>query len=360
MYATCLFCNSTLGSNEALEHFPVGRRLAYDQSRGRLWVVCRRCERWNLSPLEARWEAIEEAERAFRATRQRIATDNIALARLNDGLELVRIGAPPRLELATWRYGDQFGRRRRKHIAYLGLGLAIPALPFLGQFGVGAALLGFGAVLTHVATDMRSWWRDSKVPTVFLTGDTGAILPLTKHDTWTAALVPVQPYRGVQGRPEWYLRVHHRVRDPEDPLRPRFLSAQAVEPARLKGIAAHRALATLLPHANATGGNARRIREAVGVIESSSSLNQLVYDAATINNWHVMVQSNPLTGLPAPVRLAMEMVVHEDDERRAMEGELAVLEERWRGAEEIAAIANALLVPADTEARVEALRRKKE
>jgi hypothetical protein len=37
------------------------------------------------------------------------------------------------------------------------------------------------------------------------------------------------------------------------------------------------------------------------------------------------------------------MVLHEEDEHRAMEGELATLEKRWREAEEIASIADSLL-----------------
>ncbi|MEP6766785.1 MAG: hypothetical protein ABJB66_20890, partial [Gemmatimonadaceae bacterium] len=85
MYASCLFCNSALGSNESIEHFPVGRRLAFDAAKGRLWVVCTTCARWNLTPLEERWESIEEAERAYRDTRKRVTTENIGLARLNDG-----------------------------------------------------------------------------------------------------------------------------------------------------------------------------------------------------------------------------------------------------------------------------------
>src|SRR4051812_11528489 len=124
MYSTCIFCQSKLGENEAVEHFPVGRRLAFDAARGRLWVVCRRCERWNLSPLEERWEAIEDCERLFRGTRLRASTDNIGLARIAEGLELVRVGEPLLPELAAWRYGDQFGRRRRRTIAYTSLGLA--------------------------------------------------------------------------------------------------------------------------------------------------------------------------------------------------------------------------------------------
>src|SRR5471032_1178385 len=127
MYSTCLFCHSSLGANEAIEHFPVGRRLAFDASRGRLWVVCQKCERWNLTPIEERWEAIEECERLFVGTRLRVSTDNIGMARLREGLELVRIGAPLRPEMAAWRYGDQFGRRRKKYMLYTGAGIAAVA-----------------------------------------------------------------------------------------------------------------------------------------------------------------------------------------------------------------------------------------
>src|SRR3954464_4647576 len=116
MYSTCLFCHTSLGANEAVENFPIGRRLAFDATKGRLWVVCRRCERWNLTPIEERWEAIEECERRFHGRRVRAWTDNIGLARADDGLELIRIGSPRRAEFAAWRYGDQFGRRRRHYV----------------------------------------------------------------------------------------------------------------------------------------------------------------------------------------------------------------------------------------------------
>src|SRR5512140_1918048 len=104
MYSTCIFCHSHLGANDSIEHFPVGRRLAFDAAKGRLWVVCRRCERWNLTPLEERWEAIEQCERLFRGTKLRVSTDNVGLARTADRLELVRIGSPQRPEMAAWRY----------------------------------------------------------------------------------------------------------------------------------------------------------------------------------------------------------------------------------------------------------------
>src|SRR5688500_16849763 len=151
MYSTCLFCNSDLGSNEALADFPVGRRLAFDAGKGRLWVVCRKCERWNLSPLEERWEAIERAEQLYRDTRRRVATPEIGLARLADGTELVRIGAPLRPEFAAWRYGDQFGRRRTRQMLIAGAGLATLGGLIAGGAALGVSLGGFAWGMTQLA-----------------------------------------------------------------------------------------------------------------------------------------------------------------------------------------------------------------
>jgi len=122
-----MFCQRSLGANEVVETFPVGRRLAFDAAKGRLWVVCRKCERWNLTPLEERWEAVEACEKLFRETRPPMSSENIGLARHPEGLELVRIGKPLWPEFAAWRYGDQFGRRRRHSIVRwtaAGVGLA--------------------------------------------------------------------------------------------------------------------------------------------------------------------------------------------------------------------------------------------
>ena len=117
MFKTCMFCKRPLGSNEVVESFPVGRRLAFDAAKGRLWVVCRKCRRWNLTPLEERWEAVEDCERLFRETKLRTSTEHIGIARHPEGLELVRIGKPLRPEFAAWRYGDQFKRRLRLAVA---------------------------------------------------------------------------------------------------------------------------------------------------------------------------------------------------------------------------------------------------
>src|SRR5262245_46638811 len=98
MDSTCLYCHTWPGETPSIEEFQVGKRLAFDQKNGRFWVVCGTCGRWNLSPLEERYAAIESCERMFRATRARVTTDHIGLARMRDGTELIRIGAPLRPE----------------------------------------------------------------------------------------------------------------------------------------------------------------------------------------------------------------------------------------------------------------------
>jgi hypothetical protein len=179
MYSTCMFCNHDLGRNQVVEHFPVGRRLAFDAAKGRLWVVCRRCERWNLTPIEERWEAIEECEDLFHGIRTRASTDNIGLARHREGTELVRIGEPMRPEFAAWRYGDQFGRRRKKAIL-VGVGagavLATVAIAGVGHGVVSGALLSQSGNFFNV---LRAARVVARVP------DGGGQVLKLKAPTWT-------------------------------------------------------------------------------------------------------------------------------------------------------------------------------
>ena len=64
-----------------------------------------------------------------------------------------------------------------------------------------------------------------------------------------------------------------------------------------------------------------------------------------------------LFGLPGPHRLALEMALHEEAERRAMQGELMELERAWREAEEIAGISDNLLLPESVSAAFEKLKK---
>ena len=180
MYSRCMYCTKSLGANEVVETFPVGRRLAFDAARGRLWVICTRCERWNLTPLEERWEAVETCERIFRGTRVRVSTENIGIARHPEGLKLVRIGEPLRPEFAAWRYGDQFGRRRRKHLLYGAAATVAVGGVYVGGFAVGLVTLGtMGAV--NLPLQVANWWMQART-LVKLHPDGGQVIKLRRTD----------------------------------------------------------------------------------------------------------------------------------------------------------------------------------
>ena len=122
-------------------------RIAFDASQGRLWVVCRRCAKWNLVPFDTRLESIDACERLYRDTATRYSTGSIGLARTKEGLDLVRIGAALRPEFASWRYGESYRRRRR--LAIVGGGLGVVAVGGLmaaigASAGIGVMLGGMG------------------------------------------------------------------------------------------------------------------------------------------------------------------------------------------------------------------------
>lgn len=356
MFATCLFCHSSLGSNESLEHFPVGKRLAYDASKGRLWVVCGKCERWNLSPLEERWEAIEEAERAYSGTKKRVATDNVGLARLAEGTELVRIGAPLRPEFAAWRYGDQFGRRWRRQWLIAGGGAAVFGSVALGGPMVGIATGGF---ISFVANGFNygNLLYQKLVPRVRVMSPDGAVLPLTTFDMRKAQFSLRGADKSVR------VTFPYRPLVPAGALLNRFGIRQRPATsgellAELEGDVAIRAMGRILPLMNGSGGTPNQVKRAVATVEShGQSLGTLLGEALKHESsfsWGTRPES--ALRIPAAYRLALEMTLHEDDERRALEGELHLLEQRWMEAEEIAAIADGLTLDAGLEQRVVSLR----
>ncbi len=350
MYSTCIFCHSPLGANEAIEEFPVGRRLAFDAAKGRLWAVCGACGRWNLSPLETRWEAVEACERAFRGTRVRVSTENVGLARLAEGTELVRIGRPLRPEFAAWRYGDQLGRRaRRRWMLAAGAG------------GVGAAVVGTALVagpvlilaLPVLAAAAAALGRRSPSEPL-LAGTSGAQRAL-RDPHGDPVLRPGEMITGARLRPEWlggapwWLEVKTGWWDHDDEavLRER---KQA-----LAGDPALHAVAVLLARANATGGSRREVQGAVRRIERAGDPERYFATAegeARKQGWGYQEVWN----MPQEIRLALEMAAHEDAERRALDGELAELERQWRAAEEIAAIADPLATPPAVEEKLQQLR----
>ena len=250
MYSTCIFCSGRLGANEAVEHFPVGRRLAFDSAKGRLWVVCSACQRWNLTPIEERWEAVEEAERLFRGQRLRAQTDNIGLTKLREGTELVRIGPALRPEFAAWRYGRVFGARFRRRTAALtggavalGAGAAVVGAPIVSAV---AALPPLWMIAGHLLIPfiaMHGRFRTTRVR-----GPDGKVLRFTRADLDHTQLL------SDTGDDPWHLRLRH--------------SYGTVE---LDGERGRRALGAILARVNRGGARSATVREATGILGEAAA-----------------------------------------------------------------------------------------
>ncbi len=340
MFKTCIYCNRNLGQNRMVENFSVGRRLAFDSDRGRLWVICERCRRWNLSPLEERWEAIEECERHFHDTPNRFSTDNVGLARTLEGLELVRIGRPKRHEFAAWRYGKQFLKRRIRSLIGMGARIAAAA----GMASVGIYIFGplFAQQENRIIARVKS--QDGKK------------LRVTLKDAKKARLI-----KASEREDGWLLKLPYRPREQSWGVLGRYGKGKAkIE--ELDGATAIRAAGQILPTVNSFGGSNSQVRDAVRLIEDAQGPERVFATVAAEPGgqrpgFFFPVDATRVVKFDATVRLALEMAAHEETERRAFEGELYLLEEAWREAEEVAAIADRLLIPESVETWI---RRQKE
>jgi hypothetical protein len=139
---------------------------------------------------------------------------------------------------------------------------------------------------------------------------------------------------------------------------------------RFEGPEAMRVAAALMPKVNRFGGNKQTVAQAVEALETRNGpegyLESIVRIAPKVTRppeWvkkrlsimHEMPDYG-LFGFSNVQRLAFEMALHEEAERRAMQGELAELERAWRDAEEIAKISDDLLVPASIDKRISELK----
>jgi hypothetical protein len=361
VYSTCLFCHNSLGANAVIAECPVGRRLAFDSQKGRLWVVCPHCTRWNLTPFEDRWEAVEWCERRFRELRLRVQTPNIGFARAPEGLDLIRIGVPLRPELAAWRYGDQFRVRfRRNAVRLASAGVALGAAYTGAATGAFNSLLGSGAALAPALWPVSIWimqgiavYRDS-FRTTLVPRPSGRPLEIIGADLKETGLLPTGPAG-------WQLHLR-----------------SAGGWTLFEGESARRALGVLLPRVNETGARRRTVEGAVAQLVSAASPDAYLHQVAELSRSRTgdyverLARFNrdgevtgsaytyggrpagpkddgALVNLAVEVRLALEMALHEESERRAMEGEMGALTAAWREAEEIAAIADNLLLPPGTQ-----------
>jgi hypothetical protein len=119
---------------------------------------------------------------------------------------------------------------------------------------------------------------------------------------------------------------------------------------------ARRALRIILPLLHESGSNKQMVEEATSHLSGRNvSENRLLFGGR--NSWDRLTRTD-LGSVYKPRRLALEMFVHEDSERRWLSGELLDLELEWRRANEEAAIADSLLRDPVIESSLAALQQR--
>ena len=310
MFRSCAFCTAAFDGDGGPSGLGVGRRLAFDEWRGRLWVVCPRCSRWNLTPFDDRLERIEAVARAASQGRIAASTDQVALIRWEQ-FSFVRVGKPPRVELATWRYGERLRNRQRERlkvvvpltVAAIGLGIAANV----------AAGGGFGVVVWNIHRIADGIYlrivggRKVGLVEAPICAHCGTLMELRARHVQHARVVP------------------DRHADMAVVLScPRCRQ----EGAQLTGTDAIQVLRQGLTYLNLSRGGRRKAEDAAREVDMVGGPDQLVRDIAQ--------RELTLRSLRPERGLALEMAV---DER----AEVLELERQWREAEEIADIADGTL-----------------
>ncbi len=329
MYASCLHCHAPLGANQVVEHLPIGQRLAFDEALGRLWVVCPRCLRWNLTPFDERLEAIEECEKLFRASRLRMSTDNIGLAKAPDGTTLVRVGNALRPEMAAWRFGAELAKRRRRN-AFVIAGGVVGAAGLL----IGVKVAGFGLVGGNWSWNLMKGAYE-RATRVMLPHPTLS-RPLAMHTA------QAHGSRFVMGDAP-----HDLVMEFSDTKKVRVL----YHGDRLRAVAPK-----ILAKVNKSGRSRDEEKRAIEFLTRAVDPGEPDLFSRLVSQHRTLLSSGkPLKEYAGSFALALEMALQEDRERAALAGELLELEAAWREAEELANIADSL-VPSSVDRALVALK----
>ena len=333
MYTHCFVCRRSLGENDAIVHLTIGRKVAFDVERGRLWVVGPHCGQWCLTPMEERWGTIAECDALFNGAEARVSTANVGLARARD-VELIRIGPALRDEIANWRYGPRLARRRRivrvaSGAAAVGAGAAAAgAIYLIGTMAVATSSAFVGGWLAMLGTayayNLRGIANFTPVVRLALPDGTRRTL-LRSH------------------LPSIYL---HRRATRATRVIVQFGDLQATYS---EDDALH-LLGRLLPHANWRGASPSEIEEATKKLDKAEHVCRTHY-GDRLEPWEHLAVDQPdkapasLLKMSPTRRLALEMAVNEELEHRAMSGAVTQLADRWSEEEEIARTSDDMFLP---------------
>jgi hypothetical protein len=229
----------------------------------------------------------------------------------------VRIGEPLRPEFAAWRYGDQFGRRRRKQILIAAGGIAAVGVAFTGIAAAGVSIGGFAWMFAKSGTSIVRGNPETVVAKI-RTEKTGLVHVRRRHLGESSLL------RGPEGQLALHLRFKNGSAD-------------------FEGREAERIASIILPKVNRYGGSRKAVANAVAEIEAVGSAEGYIDRLTTMSSEYTRPARAPSTsdiplptfmrrprygsgwnrggwglfGLPGPHRLALEMALHEESERRA-------------------------------------------
>ena len=328
MYTTCAFCSGALGGDGGASGLGVGKRFAFDGWKSRAWVICQRCGRWNLTPLDSRLDAIAALERMAAAGRVAATTEQVALIRAG-AYDVVRVGQPPRIEMAGWRYGERLKARERERLKVIipMTAVAIGATVAL-NVAAGGSVGGFLWQIPNISNAIYTWSVGNRKVNIEppVCSRCGSIMVLrAKH---------VQQAR-FQRTAHADLALLLRCPKCEQPG------------ALLSGPDAEQALRTGLTYHNLKKGRRvkRKAVEAATFVERHGGPEELLASTAR--------REVTLATLRGAEGLAVEMAVDEQAEVRDLERE-------WRRAEEIAEIADNLTVPPAIEQELRALKEKRQ
>lgn len=353
MYRTCLRCDGNLNRNSELPNLPIGRQIAFDARRGRVWVICERCQQWNLTPLERRLDALADCERVAATAESQVDAVGIGIARTIKGLTLLIATGVAKSDIANSRYGHRIARRQRNSRWITALFAALPVALGVGIW-VEAGTLGAGLASAAVV---------------------GAWMHLMRRDT-TRFMYRV-PRAGVGPSIVWTSRLHGiRFQRDTDNL-PVLIVPRGDGEERLRGIDAARFLAAFLPRLNdedsgkkalqralRRAASAERRFEETGRPRRSRGKRSRQHPPAddSARPWEIIARNTipaSIAQLPPETRLALEMAATEEVEQQQLAQHAAEAGAPWDEHEEIGAIADDLLVPDAIRSRVDELASKK-
>lgn len=313
MFTTCGFCAGALGGDGGGSGLAIGRRFAYDARRSRAWVICSKCARWNLTPFDTREGTIGLLEDMAAKGRVAATSEQVALVRCG-AYDVVRVGQPRRPEYATWRYGERVKARERERLKFI---IPATAVAIGGMVAFNFAVGGGMAYMLGQVPGMA----DSLYTTVI----GNRKLPNVETPVCQSCGSPMV----LRSKHLQHARLTHTAHDDLALL----LSCPRCKTygAQLVGNEAELALRSALTFVNLKKGKRvkKKAEEAAGYLDRHGGPEQFIRLTTRIEK--------PVGSLAGAEALALEMAVDE-------QAELRELERQWQQAEEIANIADGLLL----------------